>query len=128
MCNLNQFRDSKVHEIENIQDVLKSFSSERRNKSDGSEFEGALEKLRKVLRKGLGKSYDDEDDNDGVGDGDDDGDEHLDDVEVDEDFLLEQHVAILASFHNTTQLKRVGHQFDDMILDCSWKGVNCRTG
>ena len=113
VCNLNQFRYSKLREVEIIQEFLRSYSNKKRNKSDGSNFEESLNRLRKMLKKDLASDKDDDD---------------LDVVEVDESLLLEQLVAITASFYNQTHLKQVGHQFKDMILSCSWKGVNCRTG
>ncbi|CAB4033311.1 amiloride-sensitive sodium channel subunit gamma-2-like, partial [Paramuricea clavata] len=114
VCNLNQFRKSKLQEVKSIQDILQRFSNENRNTSDGSILEVSLKRLRKMLMKDL--AHDDDDDDD------------LGDVDVDEDVLLEQFVAILASNYNKTHLKQVGHQFDDTILSCSWKGANCRTG
>jgi hypothetical protein len=112
VCNLNQFRKSKLQEVKSIQYVLQRFSNKNRNTSDGSILEVSLKRLKKMLMKDL--AHDDDDD--------------LGDVDVDEDVLLEQFVAILASNYNKTDLKQVGHQFDDTILSCSWKGANCRTG
>ena len=113
VCNLNQFRKSKLPEVKLIRDILENYSNEGRNKSDNSSFEEAVEKLRKILISGLSRDNPDGD---------------MGDVEVDDDVLIEKLVAITASFYNVTQLKEVGHQFNNTILSCSWNGANCLQG
>ena len=113
VCNLNQFRKSKLQEVKLIQDILHSYSNKDRNASDGSSFEASVERLKKMLKKGLANDEDGED---------------LNGVDIDEDVLIEHLVVITASYYNKTHLQQVGHQFHDTILSCSWHGANCRTG
>ena len=113
VCNLNQFRKSKLTEVKSIELSLEHYTNRRKNKSSNPEFEAALEKLRKILITDLSS------DNPG---------EDINDVDVGEGVLIEHLISLTASMSNVTQLEDVGHQFNDTILSCSWKGVDCLTG
>lgn len=115
ICNLNQFRKKKIREVRAIFEILENYSDDRRNKSDGSSFESSVNKQGRALKKDFGSDFDADQ-------------QDLDDIDVDEDVLIEQLVAIQASFYSESELKKAGHQMRDTILSCSWKGLDCRDG
>ncbi len=118
VCNLNQFRISKIKYLDEIHDTLEDYLADERNKSDGSNFENAFDSQNKAFKK---KFIDDVDDSDGE-------DINDDDIDLDEDIVIDELIAIAASTYTESELMSVGHQFEDMILSCSWKGFNCLTG
>ena len=118
VCNFNQFRISKIKHLDEIHDILKSYKDDKRNKSDGSSFENAFDRQNKAFKKEFSNDFDDSD-------GEDIND---DDIDLDEDVVIDELIAIAASSYNDTELMTAGHQFEDMILSCSWKGFNCLTG
>ena len=116
MCNLNQFRHSQLKNISEIRKILESYSDEKRNKSDGSSFENSIERQGNAFKK----EFNDDDD--------EDQDIDYDDIELDEDYIVEELVAIAASDYTQDELQYVGHQFKKTILSCSWRGFDCMTG
>jgi hypothetical protein len=104
VCNLNQFRISEIKYLDEIHDILEDYLADERNKSDGSNFEI-------------------EDVNDTHGE-----DINDDDIDLDEYVSFEELIYIAASTYTESELMPAGHQFEDMILSCSWKGFNCLTG
>ena len=118
VCNLNQFRISKIKYLDEIHDILEDYLADERNKSDGSNFESALDSQNKAFKK---KFIDDVNDTHGE-------DINDDDIDHDEDVGFEGLIYIAASTYTESELMPVGHQFEDMILSCSWKRFNCLTG
>ena len=116
MCNLNQFRRSKIKTIEHIRYLLSNFTNEKRNKSDGSTFEKNLDTRKNSIKKDFDDDFDDEEGID------------YDEISLDEDVVLQDLVVVEASFYTHDELKYVGHQFNDTILSCSWRGFDCKSG
>ena len=60
----------------------------------------------------------------------DDDDEYDDEFEdpsnKDPSFLKREHVASLMAGENKQTLSRLGHNFEDMVLSCTYRGVSCR--
>ena len=102
--------------IRDIQSLLLNYTSDKRNRSDGSNFEKSLDTRKNSIKKEF---------NDDI-----DGDENIDydEITLDENVVVEDLVAIEASHYDHEELKKVGHQFNDTVLSCSWKGLDCRTG
>mgnify|MGYP002803827811 FL=1 len=118
VCNLNQFRMREIKKVPDIGDILRDYFDDKRNKSDGSNFEMSVSKQTKAFKKEFNNDFDD-------GDGED-----IDDSEIslDEDVVVDELIAIAASDYTHDELRQVGHQFHDMILSCSWKGFDCMSG
>ncbi|CAB3990401.1 amiloride-sensitive sodium channel subunit gamma-2-like [Paramuricea clavata] len=117
VCNLNQFRLSKVQNLTKIEAILRDFSNNKRNKSDGSSFENSVEAQSKAFKEKFNNDIDDDGQN--IGDGQ---------ISVDEGKVIEELVAIAAAAVDEDELKNAGHQFHDMLLSCSWKGFDCKSG
>ena len=49
-------------------------------------------------------------------------------INVNEDMIIEELVAIASSKHDEEVLKKVGHQFHDFILSCTWSLFDCKSG
>jgi hypothetical protein len=117
VCNLNQFRLSRVKNITEIEAILRDFSDDKRNKSDGSSFENSVDTQSKAFKEEFNNDVDD--------DGKDIDD---DEISIDEGKVIEELVAKAASAVDEDELKNASHQFDDMILSCSWRGFDCLSG
>ena len=101
--------------LSNIYAIIGNYSN---SNSNGSSLENSLEDQRKAAKKDFnadfpGSSMDEIPDND---------------LDIDDRILLQQVVSIEASNYEEKELKPVGHQFSKMILSCSWKGINCKSG
>ena len=63
-------------------------------------------------------------------DDDDDYDEYDDDYEgpttKTESFLKSEKIAMFMAKQNRATLSSVGHQFEDMVLSCTYRGMPCR--
>ena len=64
-------------------------------------------------------NYNEVSDND---DDDDDYDEYDDDYES---FLKSEKIAMFIAKQNRTTLSSIGHQFEDMVLSCTYRGIPC---
>ena len=64
---------------------------------------------------------DDEDDSPGSGSLDEEDD-------LDEEFIESEKVAILMAEEDDNYLSSLGHQFQDMVLSCTFRGMSCRCG
>lgn len=118
VCNLNQFRLSVLKDIEEIDEILRKYSDEKRNKSDGSNFENKVDRQRKAAKNELNDDIDDDEEN-RISD---------DDISIDEATIIEELVAIAVAEYTVDDLSSAGHQFHKMILSCSWKGFDCMSG
>ena len=103
--------------VSSINEILRKYSDEKRNKSDGSSFENSIEKQKSAFKKEF---------NDDTDDGE--GDISHDDIDISEDVIIEELVAISAADYSVKELKEVGHQFRDTILSCTWRGFDCGKG
>ena len=102
--------------IPDIHYLLLNYTSDKRNRSDGSNFEKSLDARKNSFKKEFDNDIDD---NENI---------NYDEITLDEDVVVENLVAIEASHYDHEKLQKVGHQFDDTVLSCSWKGFDCRTG
>lgn len=102
--------------IPEIQYLLRNYTSEKRNKSDGSNFEKSLDTRKNSFKKEFDNDLDDDENID------------YDEITLDEDVVVEDLVAMEASYYDHEELQKVGHQFDETILSCSWKGFDCKSG
>ena len=79
---------------------------------------------------------DDDVDDDNYNDGDDeDNDDHGAVVVIDDDyedptkktksFLKSEEIAMFMAQQNRTTLSSMGHQFEDMVLSCTYRGISC---
>jgi 3-dehydroquinate dehydratase len=114
VCNLNQFRMKGIKNLSEIDEIIELYLHVNRSKSDGSKFENSVEKQTKAFKNEF--NADEDDDIDDV------------DISLDEDVVVDELIAIAASQYTQEELMKVGHQFEDMILSCSWKGFDCLTG
>ena len=46
--------------------------------------------------------------------------------DFDEEFLANEKVALLMAEEDESHLSPLGHQFEDMILSCTFRGISCR--
>ena len=84
-------------------------------------------------RNRLSDDGNDDDNNNEVSDNnDDDGDdydEYDDDYEGPtkkiESFLKSEKIAMFMAKQNRTTLSSIGHQFEDMVLSCTYRGMRC---
>ena len=66
------------------------------------------------------------------GEGDDDdydpwGDEEVEDPDyLDPEFFASEKVSLLLAGKDETFLSSLGHQFEDMVLSCTYRGISCR--
>lgn len=72
-----------------------------------------------------GSSYDSDDDDDGNLSWDDD-EEFQDPFKKDPTFLKNEQLAVLMAKEDLRLLSMIGHQFDDMVLSCTYRGVPCK--
>ncbi|XP_028411254.1 amiloride-sensitive sodium channel subunit alpha-like isoform X2 [Dendronephthya gigantea] len=117
VCNLNQYRRSRIRNVSSIDEIIRMYSDAKRNKSDGSNFENSINKQKRAFKKEFNNDVDD----------DDEGDISDDNIEIDEDFIIEELVAIRSADYDLEDLKKAGHQFNT-ILSCTWRGFNCKEG
>ena len=55
------------------------------------------------------------------------GDDDVEDPEnLDEEYFASEKVSLLLAGKDEDYLSNLGHQFEDMILSCTYRGVSCR--
>lgn len=57
---------------------------------------------------------------------DEDDEEFLDPSKKEPSFLKSEQMALLMARQNETVLSLMGHNFEDMVLSCTYRGVSCR--
>ncbi|XP_028397240.1 acid-sensing ion channel 1C-like [Dendronephthya gigantea] len=111
VCNLNQFRKSKIMNMSSINETVLHFGGGNHNKMANS----SLEKIIKNQIKGFEKLFA----------------ENIDskaDINVNEYLIVEELVVMAASKHDEEDLRRVGHQFHNFITSCTWSLFDCKSG
>ena len=56
--------------------------------------------------------------------GDEDGFEDPDDL--DQGYVAEEHMTMVLALATPEDLQPLGHQFENMVLSCTYRGVPCR--
>ena len=46
--------------------------------------------------------------------------------DLDEEFFASEKVALLMAEEDESYLSSLGHQFEDMVLSCTFRGISCR--
>ena len=46
--------------------------------------------------------------------------------DLDEEFIAREKVALLMAEQDKTNLSSLGHQFDDLVISCTFRGIPCR--
>ncbi|XP_074628720.1 epithelial sodium channel subunit alpha-like isoform X4 [Acropora palmata] len=126
-CNFNPIRDKSLRENGKFSQLLSygkndSINERRRREEEVPE------------NRNHSSDDDDGDDNDNDdGDNDeedDDDDEYYDDYEdptkKTESFLKSEEMTIIMAQQDRTTLSSMGHQFEDMVLSCTYRGISCR--
>lgn len=55
------------------------------------------------------------------------GDEEVDDPDyLDPEFFASEKVSLLLAQQDERYLSSLGHQFEDMVLSCTYRGISCR--
>ena len=55
------------------------------------------------------------------------GDEDVDDPDyLDPEFFASEKVSLLLAKQEESYLSSLGHQFEDMVLSCTYRGISCR--
>ena len=68
---------------------------------------------------------DDDDDDDDYDDDDDDDGEHGSEEHMEVEFLDREHLRAMIALENTRVLRQIGHQFEDFVVYCTFRGVYC---
>ena len=54
------------------------------------------------------------------------GDEEVDDPDyLDQEFFASEKVSLLLKKQDDSYLSSLGHQFEDMVLSCTYRGISC---
>lgn len=55
------------------------------------------------------------------------GDEELEDPDyLDPEFFASEKVSLLLAEQDESYISSLGHQFEDMVLSCTYRGISCR--
>lgn len=55
------------------------------------------------------------------------GDDEVEDPDyLDEEFFASEKVSLLLAGKDESFLSSLGHQFEDMVLSCTYRGISCR--
>ena len=65
------------------------------------------------------------DDDDGADDDDEYDDDYEDPTKKTESFLKSEEIAMFMAQQDRTTLSSMGHQFEDMVLSCTYRGISC---
>ena len=60
------------------------------------------------------------------GDDNDDYEDYEDPDDFDEEFIASEKVALLMAEEDKSNLSSLGHQFEDFVLSCTFRGIPCR--
>ena len=115
VCNLNQFRKSKIKDLPEIYEQLESYLNP--NRKESSDFDKKFSTQTNSFKKDASLNSDINDDNTA-----------LDNVEIKDNYILGEIIAQATSDYEEDELMKVGHQFKNLLLECSWMGLDCKTG
>ncbi|PFX34951.1 Amiloride-sensitive sodium channel subunit beta [Stylophora pistillata] len=132
LCNFNALRNDSLQAAkEDGMDIFKNLFtgelakniSSNRRKRRSNDPAPTLESLANQE----GSTYDSDDDDDEDFSWDDDEDEEFrDPFKKDPTFLKKEQFAVLMAKEDLSLLSMIGHQFDDLVLSCTYRGVPCK--
>ncbi|XP_015763989.1 PREDICTED: amiloride-sensitive sodium channel subunit alpha-like [Acropora digitifera] len=122
-CNFNPIRDESFRamiEIGKMQNFSQLLSYGKNASINERRPRG--EEVPENKNHSSGKEDDDDNDNE---DGDDDDDDYEDPTKNTESFLKSENMAMVMAQQDRTTLSSIGHQFEDMVLSCTYRGISC---